>query len=98
MKFLALIICMMLSSNIYAQHMPDSYLDTFTEPLRAQSVFNGTMLPIETEYLTPEGIIDDLPALHAQTPTFDFHDIEPAAGPVPDHDMEIQPHEVLLED
>ncbi len=55
-------------------------LDIPPSPIRAQSLLNGQMIVTDTEFLTPDGIIDTLPQLQqAYVPTYE--ELEPAAGP-----------------
>lgn len=57
-------------------------LEVINPPLRINAAFSGLMLRNETEFLTPEGILDTLPPEVVLQPVLPFYaTLEPAAGP-----------------
>lgn len=77
---LALITALSLAPlTTWAQINAAADLEVPNPPIRAQSVLNGQMFGSETEFLTPEGIIDTLPP--RQQAYVPLEEIAPAAGP-----------------
>ncbi|RYG61089.1 MAG: hypothetical protein EON60_04810 [Alphaproteobacteria bacterium] len=78
MKIAATLILALLPVATWAQINTVADLEIPNPPIRAQSVFNGQMLGAETEFLTPNGILEALPA--PQQTYVPIEAIEPAAG------------------
>ncbi|RYG59918.1 MAG: hypothetical protein EON60_08940 [Alphaproteobacteria bacterium] len=78
MKIAATLAFTLLPLASWAQINAVADLEIPNPPIRSQSVFNGQMLGAETEFLTPDGILETLPA--PQQAYVPVEDIEPAAG------------------